>query len=121
MSDAREKIVMAEDILTRVEVRAPRSGTVLGLKVHGVGAVVKPGETLAEVVPVGEGLLVTARVSPADIESVEIGQMAEVRFPNFSSRQVSVILGKVISIAPDATVDQTASQQQHSPTSPPRS
>ena len=48
ISDAREKIVMAEDVLTRVDVRAPRSGTVLGLKVHGIGAVVKPGETLAE-------------------------------------------------------------------------
>ena len=112
ISDAREKIVIAEDVLTRVDVRAPRSGTVLGLKVHGVGAVVKPGETLAEVVPLGEGLMVTARVSPGDIESVEIGQTAEVRFPNFTSRQVSVILGKVVSVAPDAAVDQTGNQQQ---------
>ncbi|MBA2402137.1 MAG: HlyD family type I secretion periplasmic adaptor subunit [Bradyrhizobium sp.] len=115
ISDAREKIVMAEDVLSRVDVRAPRSGTVLGLKVHGVGAVVKPGETLAEIVPLGEGLMVTARVSPNDIESVEIGQTAEVRFANFSSRQVSVILGKVVSLAPDAVVDQTGNQQQQQP------
>jgi HlyD family type I secretion membrane fusion protein len=115
ISDAREKIVMAVDVLTRVDVRAPRSGTVLGLKVHGVGAVVKPGETLAEIVPFGEGLLVTARVQPNDIESVEVGQTAEVRFANFSSRQTSVILGKVISVAPDATVDQTGNQQQQQP------
>ena len=31
--------------------------------------------------------MITARVSPGDIESVEIGQTAEVRFSNFSSRQ----------------------------------
>ena len=115
MSDAREKIVMAEDVLTRVDVRAPRSGTVLGLKVHGVGAVVKPGETLAEIVPLGEGLMVTARISPSDIESVEVGQTAEVRFSNFSSRQTSVILGKVVSLSPDAMVDQTGNQQQQQP------
>jgi HlyD family type I secretion membrane fusion protein len=115
MSDAREKIVIAEDILTRVDVRAPRSGTVLGLKVHGIGAVVKPGDTLAEIVPLGEGLMVTARVSPGDIESVEIGQTAEVRFPNFSSRQSSVILGKVVSLSPDTMVDQGGSQQQQQP------
>jgi HlyD family type I secretion membrane fusion protein len=115
MSDAREKIVIAEDILTRVDVRAPRSGTVLGLKVHGIGAVVKPGDTLAEIVPLGEGLMVTARVSPGDIESVEIGQTAEVRFPNFSSRQSSIILGKVVSLSPDAMVDQTGNQQQQQP------
>jgi HlyD family type I secretion membrane fusion protein len=115
MSDAREKIVIAEDILTRVDVRAPRSGTVLGLKVHGIGAVVKPGDTLAEIVPLGDGLMVTARVSPGDIESVEIGQTADVRFPNFSSRQSSVILGKVVSLSPDAMVDQTGNQQQQQP------
>jgi HlyD family secretion protein len=115
MSDAREKILIAEDVLTRVDVRAPRRGTVLGLKVHGVGAVVKPGDTLAEIVPVGEGLRITARVSPSDIESVEVGQTAEVRFPNFSSRQTPVILGKVVSLSPDALVDQTGDQQQQQP------
>jgi HlyD family secretion protein len=117
MSDAREKIVIAEDVLRRVDVRAPRSGTVFGLKVHGVGAVVKPGETMAEIVPTGEGLMITAHVSPNDIESVEIGQTAEVRFPNFSSRQTPVILGKVVSLSPDALTDPAGSggQQQQQP------
>jgi HlyD family type I secretion membrane fusion protein len=115
MSDVREKIHIAEDVLTRVDVRAPRSGTVLGLKVHGIGAVIKPGDTLAEIVPLGDGLAITARVSPSDIESVEIGQTAEVRFPNFSSRQTPVILGKVVSLSPDAMIDQTGGQQQQQP------
>jgi HlyD family secretion protein len=88
---------------------------VLGLKVHGVGAVVKPGETLAEIVPIGEGLMVTARVSPNDIESIEIGQTAEVRFSNFSSRQTPVILGKVVSLSPDALTDPNAGGQQQQP------
>jgi HlyD family type I secretion membrane fusion protein len=112
MSDAREKLLIAQDVLTRVDVRAPRSGTVLGLKVHGVGEVIKPGETLAEIVPLGEGLLITARVSPNDIESVEVGQTADVRFPNFSSRQTSVIEGKIVSMAPDAQVDPASSGNQ---------
>lgn len=115
LSDAREKILIAEDVLTRVDVRAPRDGTVLGLKVHGIGAVIKPGDTLAEIVPLGDGLSVTARVSPGDIESVEIGQTAEVRFPNFSSRQTPVILGKVVSVSADAITDQTGNQQQQQP------
>ena len=115
MSDAREKTRIAHDVLTRVDVRAPRDGTVLGLKVHSVGAVIKPGETLAEIVPIGEGLVVIARVSPTDIESIEIGRTAEVRFSNFSSRQTPVILGRVASLSPDAMVDQTGGQQQQQP------
>jgi HlyD family type I secretion membrane fusion protein len=114
MSDAREKLLIAQDVLTRVDVRAPRSGTVLGLKVHGIGEVIKPGDTLAEIVPLGEGLMITARVSPNDIESVVVGQEAEVRFPNFSSRQTSVITGKIVSVSPDALVEPAAAggQQQ---------
>jgi HlyD family secretion protein len=114
LSDAREKLLIAQDVLARVDVRAPRSGTVLGLKVHGIGEVVKPGDTLAQIVPLGEGLMITARISPNDIESVEIGQSAEVRFPNFSTRQASVITGKVVSLSPDALVDPAGggSQQQ---------
>jgi HlyD family secretion protein len=38
-----------------------------------------------------------------------------VRFPNFSSRQSSIILGKVVSLSPDAMVDQTGNQQQQQP------
>ena len=50
-------------------------------------------------------------------ESVEVGQEAEVRFPNFSSRQTSVIEGKIVSLAPDAQVDpaSTGGQQQQQP------
>jgi HlyD family secretion protein len=115
LSDAREKILIAQDVLARVDVRAPRSGTVFGMKVHGIGEVVKPGDTLAEIVPLGEGLMITAKVSPNDIESVEIGQSAEVRFPNFSTRQTSVITGKVVSLSPDAMVDPAGGSQQQQP------
>ena len=115
LSDAREKILIAQDVLARVDVRAPRSGTVFGMKVHGIGEVVKPGDTLAEIVPLGEGLMITAKISPNDIESVEIGQSAEVRFPNFSTRQTSVITGKVVSLSPDAMVDPAGGGQQQQP------
>ncbi len=110
LSDMREKLLIAEDVLTRVEVRAPKSGTVIALKVFAIGAVAKPGDTLAEIVPIGDGLDVTARISPTDIETVAIGQRAEVRFPNFSSRRTPIILGRVENISADAIQDQASKQ-----------
>jgi HlyD family secretion protein len=110
LSDLREKLLIAEDVLRRIDIRAERTGIVLGLKVHAVGAVVKPGDTLAEIVPVGEGLDVMARVAPVDIESVKIGQRAEVRFPNFSSRRTPIIMGRVESVSADAMKDDTTKQ-----------
>jgi HlyD family secretion protein len=114
ISDMREKLVIAEDVLKRVDVVAQRSGIVLGLKVHTIGAVVKPGDTLAEIVPVNENLEVMARVAPVDIDTVAIGQKAEVRFPNFSSRRTPTILGQVASVAADAVEDQTTHQSYYS-------
>jgi HlyD family secretion protein len=76
LSDLREKLLIAEDVLRRVDIRAERDGVVMNVKVHTVGAVVKPGDTLAEIVPVGEGVDVMAHVSPRDIESVAVGQKA---------------------------------------------
>jgi len=104
-SDLREKILIAEDVLRRVDIRAERDGIVMNVKVHTIGAVVKPGDTLAEIVPIGEGLDVMAHVSPHDIESVAVGQKAEVRFPNFSSRTTPTIFGKVASVSADAVTD----------------
>ena len=110
ISDMREKLVIAEDVLQRVDVVAHRSGIVIGLKVHTIGAVVKPGDTLAEIVPVNDSLEVSARVSPTDIDTVAVGQKAEVRFPNFSSRATPIILGQVESVAADTTEDTTTHQ-----------
>lgn len=114
LSDLREKIVIAEDVLRRVDIRAERDGIVMNMKVHTVGAVVKPGDTLAEIVPVGEGVDVMAHVSPRDIESVAIGQKAEVRFPNFSSRSTPTIFGKVASVSADAMTDEASKQSYYS-------
>ena len=114
LSDLREKLVIAEDVLRRIDVRAERDGIVMNMKVHTIGAVVKPGDTLAEIVPVGEGLNVMAHVSPRDIESVMVGQKAEVRFSNFSSRQTPIILGRVESVSADSMIDDTTKQPYYS-------
>ncbi len=110
LSDLSEKVAMAEDVLTRVEVRAARAGIVQALKVHAVGAVIRAGDTIAEIVPEGDTLIMAARVSPLDIDSVRTGQKAEVRFPAFSSRQTPTILGSVHSISGDSMVDETTKE-----------
>jgi multidrug resistance efflux pump len=42
LSDAREKWRVASEVLGRMEVRAPRSGRIVNLKVQTIGAVVNP-------------------------------------------------------------------------------
>ncbi len=109
ISDVKEKLAIAKDVLKRVDVRAPRKGVVQALKVHAVGEVVKPGETMAEVVPVGDSLILAARVSPLNIQDVGTGQRAEVRFSSFN-KNAPPLFGQVESVSADTLMDEATRQ-----------
>jgi HlyD family secretion protein len=109
ISDLKEKLAIASDVLKRVDVRAPRKGVVQAIKVHSVGAVVKPGETVAEVVPVGESLILAAKVSPLNIQDVGAGQGAEVRFASFG-KNAPPMFGQLESVSADTMVDEATRQ-----------
>lgn len=110
LADAREKLRMAEDVLTRAEVRAPRAGRIVGSKVHTVGAVVKPGETMMEIVPQDDELVVTAKISPLDVNNLRPGMVAEVRLPSFKGRATPFTVGEVKSVAADTQRDEVSQQ-----------
>lgn len=105
IADTREKLEVAEAVLTRIDVRAPRAGIVLNVQVTTPGAVISPGATLAEIIPPMQRLTLTARVSPLNIQSVATGQRAEIRFPAFSSRKADPIFGRVVTVSADAVED----------------
>jgi HlyD family type I secretion membrane fusion protein len=110
LADAREKLRVAVDVLGRMEVRAPRSGRSVNLKVHTVGAVVRPGDVLMEVVPDNDVLVVAAKVSSLDINHVQVGLPTEVRLPSFKARTTPIAVGEVLSIAADALPDEATHQ-----------
>jgi HlyD family secretion protein len=110
LSDVREKLAIAGDVLTRIEIRAPVAGVVQNLRSGGVGGVVKAGETIADLVPVGDSLIVAAQVSPLDIDSVVPGQTAELKFTSFSSRRMPSLFGRVESVSADAMFNDTTKQ-----------
>lgn len=110
LADVREKMAVARDVVSRLEVRAARAGIVQNIKVHTVGEVVRPGDTLAELVTPEEGLILTAQVLPNDIDSVSAGSKVEIRFPAFASRQRFATHGRIETIAADLSADPTGRQ-----------
>jgi len=110
LADLLERQRVAEDVLSRSEVKSPRAGRVVGLKVHTVGAVVRPGDTLMEVVPEDDVLVVTARMSPLDVDHVHPGLAAEVRLPSLRSRTAPIAVGEVRAIGADVLRDEVTRQ-----------
>ncbi len=78
---AKERSI--RDKLTRIDIRAPVSGKIKGFEVVTVGAVISAGSAIMEIVPLEQDFMVTAEISPMDIDALAPGLRAEVRFSVF--------------------------------------
>ncbi|MEM1243558.1 MAG: HlyD family efflux transporter periplasmic adaptor subunit, partial [Pseudomonadota bacterium] len=103
--EALEKEKSAEDILVHTNIISPQNGIVVGLKVHTIGGVVKPGETIMDIVPSDENLIIEARVKPVDIDVVHKGLLAKVNLIAFKTRHTPSLSGKVTHVSADAFID----------------
>ena len=105
-----ERLVGVEDQTQRTEIRAPRRGRVLNLAVHNAGGVIKPGETLMEIVPEDDTLVIGARVAPQDVDKVVPRAPATVRLSAFNQRTTPELTGEVQRISADLVSDAASGQ-----------
>lgn len=105
ISELRRAQVAAEDNYDRSVIRAPQSGTVDKLAFRTVGGVVPAGQTILELVPDDDRMVVEATISPVDIDQVRVGQKAMLRFSAFSARTTPELSGTVTHVSADRTDD----------------
>lgn len=102
---AREKLRAARDIFNRRRVVAPVDGTVVNLRLVTPGGVLPAGQPLLDIVPDHERIVVIARLKANDVDVVQPGLLAEVRLMPYKTRSVPTLLGKVLDVAADVTID----------------
>lgn len=100
-----EQKITAFDQLHRIEIRSPQTGYVHELSVHTRGGVIAPGEPIMLIVPTADSLVVEVRVAPQDIDRLQTGQAAGLRFPSFDQRTTPELSGRVTRIAADVSED----------------
>ena len=105
-----ERKVSAMDQLKRTDIRSPQDGTVFQSIVHTVGGVMPAGEPIMLIVPEADKLTIEARVNPQDIDKVQLGQIAALRFSAFNVRTTPEIFGTVSRVSADTTTDQRTNQ-----------
>jgi HlyD family type I secretion membrane fusion protein len=105
ISDARQQLIIANDALQRIEIKAPVTGTVQQLKMFTIGGVIKPGDPILDIVPSSDTLVVRAKVLPVDVDRILTGESVEIRVPQFMKFELEPIIGKVRSISHDSMVD----------------
>jgi HlyD family type I secretion membrane fusion protein len=105
IGDLRHRIAALRDQLGRSEMRAPESGRIVGLNTRDLNAVLAPRETLLEIVPMEDRLVIEATLKPTDREEVYPGQTARVRVHALNIRRRPMLDGKVVAVAADALID----------------
>lgn len=110
INETAEAMNNAEQVLSRVEIRAPQAGIVVGLTIYSSESVISPGEKIMEIVPQQDLLIIEAMLKPEDIDNVYESLSTEVRLTAYNFRRTPPIRGQLIHISADTIVDQTTGE-----------
>jgi len=92
--------------MSRLDIRAPVSGIVLGLRVTTPRAVIRAADPVMYIIPQDRPLIIATRVPTVHVDQVHSGQEAKVVFSAFSSRTTPEVFGTVTTVSPDVLVDE---------------
>jgi adhesin transport system membrane fusion protein len=100
-----EQMAGRADVLRRTVLTSPVRGLVKNIRTNTIGGVIGPGAPIMEIVPISSRVLIEARVKPADIGFVRIGQKAEMKLAAYDTSIYGALQGKIEYISPDALGD----------------
>lgn len=105
LSLANEALKDVKESLKRTIITAPEAGTVSNINDYiSVNGVLPQQQTLMEIIPQDDKLVVEAKVNPTEIAAVKIGQLSRVRLTAYRARIVPVLEGKVTSLSADLVI-----------------
>ena len=102
----QRQLALSEQV-AQLDIRAPVSGTVLGLQITTPRAVLRPADPVAHIIPQDRALLIAARIAPIHIDEVYTGQPVKLMFPAFSARTTPELTGVVTIVSADVLTDPT--------------
>ena len=107
LSTQVEQLRDRSQVLEHTELVSPVDAVVNNIKVNTLGGVVRAGDTVMELLPTGDNLIAEAKIPPADIAFVAIGQDASVKLDAYDSSIFGAMHGKVSYISPDVLTEET--------------
>lgn len=105
LKDSSKRMGSASNVLDRIEIESPVTGTVVGLAVHTIGAVIKPGETILEVVPEKDELIIEARVKPLDVDKIYKSLESRIKISSYKVHEFPEFNGVVEWVSADVFED----------------
>mgnify|MGYP006074797697 CR=1 FL=1 len=105
LSEVNTLIPALRERVKRTVIRAPVDGIINRVNFQTVGAYVRAGDVILEIVPTGEALKLEAKIDPKDISSIRMDDFVRIRLSAYDSSKYGAIDGYVTGISPDAITD----------------
>lgn len=107
LSTQTELLRDRSQVLEHTELVAPVDAVINNIKVSTIGGVVRAGDTVMELLPTGDNLIAEAKIPPADIAFVTLGQIASVKLDAYDASIFGALQGEVSYISPDVLTEET--------------
>lgn len=102
-----EEIVETDiDRDVRIGVKSPTKGLVNKINYNTIGGIVKSGETIAEISPLDDELMIEAKINTADRAYIHPGQDVSIEITAYDSSKYGLVKGKLTGISPDSSTDE---------------
>lgn len=106
----QQEILIEKKInLSRSDIESKMDAIVKDIVITTTGAKVRSGDVILELVPIGTELIIQAKLKPADIALVKMGQKAYIKFDAFDFTIFGLFMGTVEFVSPD-TIKETTSR-----------
>ncbi|KUM25933.1 hemolysin D [Mesorhizobium loti] len=109
VADLEEQINAARSVLARTTIRAPVDGIIVRSLYNSEGSVIRAGEIAMELLPTNE-LIIEAKIKPEDIDSIRVGQGANMMLTALNVRTTPKVSGKVFYISADRLITPSTGQ-----------
>ena len=103
-SELSQREQKLDDSLARTILRSPVDGVIKTLHITTVGGVLRPGQTVVDVVPIDDRLIVEAKLQTQDIGYVKAGQSASIKLTSVDALRFGGINGTVTNVSPDTLI-----------------
>ena len=106
LSQTRENTLAREDAFKKTVIKAPMDGIVKNVQQTTLGAVIQSGQTILEIVPVQDNMLVEAYVKPSEVAFLKVNQAAVVKLSAYDFNKYGGLEAVLDHISPDTLRDE---------------
>ncbi|MCK0716462.1 HlyD family type I secretion periplasmic adaptor subunit [Chromohalobacter sarecensis] len=107
LSSLEQVLVQRQDQYQRTELHSPVHGRVNAINYTTRGGVVPPGETIMEVIPMEDQLLIEAKIKPSDVAFLAPGMFTSVKITAYDYTIYGDLEGTVDQISADTIEEET--------------